>query len=84
MARQIIKQPDGKFALWSTIIEDFIFTDASPAQIIEFLCEEARTEITKTTNATCDKLNPGEQAYIYQFTWEEAVEFVKRNAERGR
>lgn len=41
MARQIVIQPNGKFAIWSTVIDDFIAIDLTEEQYIEFRAKEA-------------------------------------------
>ena len=38
MARRIVKQPDGLLSVWSTIVDNFIITDATKeeTQIVQF------------------------------------------------
>lgn len=41
MARQIVKQPNGKFACWSSIVDDFIIKDLTAEQYIKWSAREA-------------------------------------------
>ena len=36
MGRQVVKQPDGNFAIWSSIVDDFIMEDATKDDIKSF------------------------------------------------
>ena len=40
MGRQIIEQPNGKYAIWSTIVDDFILEDITVEEYIEFRIQE--------------------------------------------
>jgi hypothetical protein len=57
MRHHIIRQSDGKYAVWSTRIDNFILTDASKADLISFFAEEERrraTEVVKHALQTQD------------------------------
>lgn len=41
MSRVIVKQPDGNYAVWSSIVDDFIYLNASKDDLIETLAQEA-------------------------------------------
>lgn len=49
MGYAVLKQPDGKLAVWSTVENDFIVYDSTPEEISEWWvahqAEEARTEV---------------------------------------
>lgn len=44
MGRRLIKQPNGRFAIFSTITDDFIGFNATPEEIVEFIVDEASKE----------------------------------------
>ena len=67
MGRQIIQQPDGQFAVWSSIVNDFILEDATAGEIIEEWVQEKREQIEKDVTETCKALLKGEKPY-FQFT----------------
>ena len=79
MSHQIIKQPNGKYAIWSTIIDDFIYIDLTSEQWIKIQQEEVAKNIKINTMKIINKLKKGEKPY-YQFTitYEEAIK--KRNS----
>lgn len=67
MGRQIIKQPNGLYAVFSSIVDDFIIVDATSQDIIAEYTKEAEEEITKNVISTVRDLNEGKKPY-YQFT----------------
>ena len=44
MGRSIVKQPDGKYSMWSSIVDDFIHTDLTKDEYIEIRAKEAYEE----------------------------------------
>jgi hypothetical protein len=40
MGVTVVKKPDGRLALFSTIVDDFTVTDATPEQMEEYLIDE--------------------------------------------
>lgn len=50
MIGQIIKQPNGKFCIFSRIIDNVTYSNVTPEQIIEILVAEAREDITDEVN----------------------------------
>ena len=67
MSRQIVKQPDGRYAVWSTVVDGFVLTDATPEDIIEDWVNQYRQEITSSVLHIIELLERGEKPY-YQFT----------------
>jgi len=76
MGREIIKQPDGKYALWSTIVDDFILTDCEPEEITAYELTERAADLIKHNNIIFETLNRGEK-YRHFRTWDEAQEWKK-------
>lgn len=78
MGQQIIKQPNGRYAVWSTVVSDFVLLDATPEDIIDVRIDEAREEIAHRVKEVVEKLANGEKPY-YQFTetWDGACAFAK-------
>jgi len=67
MGRQIIKQPNGNYAVWFSIVDDFIFIDCTPEEIINEFVEYNREQITQDVERVIVSLEKGEKPY-YQFT----------------
>lgn len=48
MARNILRQVNGKYAIWSTIADGYIVKGATPEEIIAKYTEESKEEITES------------------------------------
>jgi hypothetical protein len=84
MGQQIIKQPDGRLAVFSTVVDAFIVVDATPQELLDWRAEEAAKEARRTTQRELDHVLGGEPERSYfQFTktWEEAA---RMDAETSR
>lgn len=84
MGRQIIKQSNGKYAVWSSIVDNFVYYDCIREDLIEAFVEEAKRDIEKNVDDVLEKLRSDEKPY-YQFTMtlEEAI-VVVRNVHGAR
>jgi hypothetical protein len=74
LGRQILKQPDGEFAVWSTNSDSIIIYDATEADIVTYFLERDVRDSIAATMKIIDELEAGEKPY-YQFTmtWEQAL-----------
>lgn len=80
MARCIVKQPNGFYAVWSSIVEDFIFYDCTPEEIIEEYIKEQSEDIKKWVPEFIKKLDDGKKPFGNRtMTWEKALEQRKWN-----
>ncbi|WP_330328216.1 hypothetical protein [Streptomyces pseudovenezuelae] len=83
MGQQIIRQPDGRLAVFSTVVDAFIVVDATPEEILDWRAEEAAKEARRTTQRQLDHVLSGEPERSYfQFTmtWEEASQLDRENS----
>lgn len=83
MGHQIIKQPDGLLAVWSTGTDSWILYDGTPEEIVEYYAERAAEDARRSARATVDAVLAGEpERRYYQFTmtFEEAN---REHLERG-
>jgi len=78
MSHQIIKQPNGLYAIYSSICDNFVFINATPDDIVECWLEEEKERIYIKIDKIIAKLEAGEKPY-YQFTltWDEACDSIK-------
>ena len=79
MARTVIKQPNGNYAVFSTVIDDFIMVNATKQEIIDADIEEARERINEKYDEMFKYFDKDEHAPVYlnhHMTWEEAMERV--------
>lgn len=67
MARQIIKQPNGLYCLFSSYVDSIVQWNLTADQIIDFLVEEQKKLITHEVSNIISKLNKREKPY-HQFT----------------
>jgi hypothetical protein len=76
---QIVCQPNGKYAVWSSVVDDFVLLDATPEDIID---DWSATEVQRITEHVCNivaALARNEKPY-YQFTrsFEECVKIIRQ------
>lgn len=83
MGHQYIKQPNGKFAIWSTVIDDFTAINCTMEEIIEIEIEDEVKNLRRRISEKLEKVDKGEPAY-YQFTmsWKAALE--ERDERHGK
>lgn len=77
MGQQIIKQPDGRLAVFSSVTDTFIVVDATPEEIVEWRAEEAAEAARERTRTELGHvLADQSRAAYFQFTltWDEAAE----------
>jgi hypothetical protein len=74
MGHQIIKQPNGKYSIWSTVVDHFVVIDSTPEEIIEYYCEREKGDIIKDVTSKTEQLDKGENPYgQFRMDWEEAL-----------
>lgn len=77
MGNQIIKQPDGKFAIFSSESDTIVEWDATEQEVMDYFAELAAEWSRRTTERLLGHVKAGhpQEAY-YQFavTWDEALE----------
>jgi hypothetical protein len=81
MGQQIIQQPDGRLAVFSSVVDAFVVVDATPEELIEWRAEEAAKQARENTRAEIDRVLSGEPRPYCQFTltWEEAERMDRGN-----
>jgi hypothetical protein len=74
MARQIIKQPNGKYCVFSTVVDSIVDYDMS----VDELKKDRKNGDEETIDRIITKLENGEKPY-YQFTmtFDEMLETIK-------
>lgn len=79
MGKQIIKQPNGKYCLFSSVIDDITDYDLEDAEeIVETLLDDHRTSIANSVFCILEKLENGEKPYHQgTLTYEEMLERVR-------
>ncbi len=78
MGWQIIKQPNGKLCIFSSVVDNVVYYDGTPEQIINAFVEAETTPVIKRVRDIIGKLQSGEKPY-YQFTksFDEMIATIK-------
>jgi hypothetical protein len=75
MGHQIIKTPDGTLAVFSSVVDDWIITNATPEDLLDYYANKAAEEARAATQRILvDVLRDNPRGVYYQFamTFEEA------------
>lgn len=77
--RQIVQQPDGKYAVWCTIIDDFEVYDCTRQEVIRYCAKMAARSSRENTKEILAKLDRKEKPY-YESTipWREMRKMVPK------
>ena len=78
MGRQIIKQPNGKYCIFSSIVGNVTHYNMTVEEIIEDWVNDAKNDITEKVKGIVSKLEKGEKPY-YQFThsYDDMIALIK-------
>lgn len=78
MAGQIIKQPNGKFLIFSSIVDSVTFYDMTEDEIVHERLKESEIRIREEVKEVINKLNKGEKPF-HQFTktYEQMLDWIK-------
>ena len=81
MGHQVVKQPDGKYAVWSTIVDDFIFLgldDLTP--YIRYCIGQDVERTINRVNHIKEVLDNGENYYgPHQSSWKDLLDLHRKN-----
>lgn len=67
MGQQIIKQPNGKYAVFSSVVDGFVLLDATKQEVVEHFMESHRRDTERRVGEIVEQLESGGQPY-HQFT----------------
>lgn len=84
MGQQIVKQPDGRLAVFSSVVDAFVIVDATPEEILEWRAEEASAKERERTRRELDAVLADDPRRVYhQFalTWKEASEMDRESTD---
>lgn len=68
MAHQIIKQPDQRYLVWSTIVDDIIVYDADRQEVVDYFAEVAAREARDRAGMMIDLVDEDPGRAYAQFT----------------
>jgi len=73
MARQIIKQPNGLYAVFSSIIDNFVSVNMTPETLLEKDVEDYRQSRRLEIEEVIESLEKGEKYHPFTKSWDEAI-----------
>jgi hypothetical protein len=79
MGWQVVKQPDGRLAIWSSIVGDFIAEDMSLEECCDFFAEDVFRDlldrVRKFSQAASWVLDgtPAKAYHQFTMTWDDAM-----------
>lgn len=78
MGRQIIKQPNGKYCIYSSIVDSITYYDMTREDIITEWVKEEKEKIEERVNEVVEALEEGGKPY-FQFTktYEEMIKSIR-------
>jgi len=78
MGKQIIKQPNGKYCIFNSIVDNITHYDMTVDEIIEDWVNESKVDITEKVKDIVKKIENGEKPY-YQFThsYDDMIDIIK-------
>jgi hypothetical protein len=86
MGHQIIKQPDGRLAIFSSVVDDWIITDATQAELEDYYAEKAAEGARKKAHEICEAVlsgNARKMYYQFTMTFKEACAQVRDHGDDG-
>jgi hypothetical protein len=78
MAHQIIKQPDGKWSIFSSITDGFIALDMTQEELIKWEGDVARIRAETEARRILDEIERGENPYRRRYDHNRDDEFGKQ------
>lgn len=77
MGEQIIKQPDGKYAIWSSFIDNFTYLNLTKEEVIEIKTREAINRIKLEINEIIEIIDNNKKRTQFTLDWKDALKKVK-------
>ena len=76
MGHQVIKQPDGLYAIFSSVVDSWIVYDATRQDVIDYYVEQAEKDTREKVRRILDAVDDDPRKAYYQF----AMTFAEANA----
>ncbi|ABS03175.1 hypothetical protein [Kineococcus radiotolerans] len=70
----ILVQPNGKLAIWSSIVDAIVVYDATDEEILEYEAERAAELARSSTRRAIERVRAGLVPRNLHLTWEEALQ----------
>ena len=78
MGQQIVRQPNGKYCLFSSVVDSVTHYNMSAEEIVEVWIEDAQKEYERKVKKITEQLDAGGKPYCqFTKTYEECIETIK-------
>lgn len=77
MGRAIVKQPNGKLAVFSTIVDDFVYLDCEWEDYIQFRLKEAEEDIRREVERAKEEVAKRGTTSMWDRTWESCLNEIE-------
>jgi hypothetical protein len=77
MGKQIVRQPNGLFALWSSCVDNFTVLDATETEIVEELTAEFRRQCVATVRYAIKDIDDGIRRTQFAMNFDECVARIR-------
>ena len=74
MGWQIVKQPNELYAIWSTVVDDFIVTDGTKDKIIEYWAQDAYNDGKRNASQYIEDIESDRPKHRLQYDYEYCLE----------
>lgn len=75
MGKSIIKQPNGLYALWSSVVDNFVGLDFTREQLVDALTADSRVNHEALVNRVCGLLDENPNVFgPNNLNWESCLE----------
>ncbi|RYZ32040.1 MAG: hypothetical protein EOP01_02075 [Propionibacteriaceae bacterium] len=68
----ILVQPDGRLAVWSSVVDSIVVVDATDEEVVAYFADEAARRSRESTVRAIERVRTGQVPRMH-LTWEEAV-----------
>ena len=80
--RELVKQPNGLYAVFSSIVDDFIWANVTIEEIIEMKIEEAKERIRKETLDEATEI--GDSTKLFYENYKHLIRVHGKNSENAK
>lgn len=73
MGHQVIKQPDGNYAVWSSIVDNFIILNATKEELVKYYIQEESQRIEDMVTEMVNEAEDTTKVVQFAITFEGAL-----------
>jgi hypothetical protein len=78
MGQQVIKQPNGSYAVWSSIVDNFILLNASKEEIVEYYIARESKRVKELVDELVERADNPDSGNQFTLSYESALDRISR------